>query len=833
MHSFKATFLAAMAAALASGPILAAGAADPALRTDELRMRHNADGTVSLQGRMHKGMGPMLNMTVPNAHPGMVRRSDPAGVDHNGNPVTVYQKGSREIILDSAYDMIRKGLVKPQPGPKKDQLKMWQEKNEAARKHQEEHGRITTKTFIHPGTTPEESALINAPDTALVINADGTRRYVNERIQKEKALKEEADVFAECGTCQIEPEVKQPERMSTAETITKSNMVLRRKARGLDIKEMQNPQDVDLKALFPDMDMGEPDTKAGKPVSRLDVLEGFARLLNFVVNPACAEEAKTKTREKATETAGKDQTEVKDLREPQSAQDVLQSTEVQTPLKFFGTDDNTPVTIEYTEEQRKRINDFFAEGLMLQRDAEAIRKRVTRDLPADGKEHQAANLPQDKQTDALEVINPLTRRDENILAAVETVKEQADPELYAKFEAEAKQFAKDLLSADSLKRYADVLRELAAAYPEVQKVVPDIEARIDAIDGSSAAKPKLQTYVFISQSLGEETLKSNFERYGERDDIVYVMIGVAKDMGIADGIKWIQTFASQFEPQPNILIDPVLFERYGIKRVPAVVIAESAPYAIPGMKKRKTGKLVAKALGLTDDKWVKEQIEKGEAGDLGVRGETYAISEVDMLALMKERVAKVDWQAKRDAALRNFWKTKTFDILPTAQVSRTRIIDPTIYVENDIRDLAGRYIRRAGEKVNPLDIRPFTKVMIVFNAASQSEVDRLQAYLNEKSASDKGFKARLTYIATAIDKNRGWDAYKEISDRLDAHIHFLVPEIKDRWQLQQTPAVIYADNAAKYFIVEELGPSGQAQPIAEAKTVRGFVSVKAPVGLEP
>ena len=704
MRCFEVSLLAALTSLLLVEPVLAAGNQDPALRTDELRMRHNADGTVSLQGRMHNGMGPMLNMTAPDEMPNFVRRDDPAGVDRNGNPVTVYQKGSREIILDSAYDMIRKGLVKPQPGPKKDQLKMWQEKNEAARKYQEEHGRITSKNFIHPGTTPEESALINAPDTALVINPDGTRRYVNERIQKEKALKEEAEVFAECGTCQIE-----------AETITESSMVLRRKARGLDIKEMQNPQDVDLKALFPDMDMGEPDTKAGKPVSRLDVLEGFARLLNFVVNPACAEEAKTKTREKVTETAGKDQTEVKDLREPQSAQDVLRSTEVQTPLKFFGTDDNAPVQIEYSEEQRKRLNDFFAEGLMLQRDVEAIRRRVTRDVSADGKEHQAENLPHSKQMDALEVINPLTRRDEEIMAAVETAKRQVNPELYTKFEAEAKQFAEDLLSADSLKRYADVLRELAAAYPEVQKVVPDIEERIDAIDGTSTAKPKQQTYVFISQSLGEETLKSIFERCADRDDIVYVMIGVAKDMGIADGIKWIQTFASQFEPQPNILIDPVLFERYGIKRVLAVVIAESAPYAIPGMKKRKTGKLIAKALGLADDKWVKEQIDLGQTGDLGVRGETYAISEIDMLAMMKERVAKVDWQAKRDAALRNFWKTKTFDILPTASVSRTRIIDPAIYVENDIRDLAGRYIRRAGEKVNPLDIRPFTKVMIVFN----------------------------------------------------------------------------------------------------------------------
>ena len=40
-----------------------------------------------------------------------------------------------------------------------------------------------------------------------------------------------------------------------------------------------------------------------------------------------------------------------------------------------------------------------------------------------------------------------------------------------------------------------------------------------------------------------------------------------------------------------------------------------------------------------------------------------------------------------------------------------------------------------------------------------------------------------------------------------------MPEIKERWQIEKTPAIVYADNDAKHFVVEELGPSAvAAQP---------------------
>lgn len=817
MHFSKPRLLVCLTASLCACTAPLAAPADPALRTDEVRLRHNPDGTTTLQGRLHQGMGPMFNLTIPDVRPKVYRKTDPSGVDANGNPVNIYQKGSREIILKSASDMIRQGLVKPNAGPKKDQLKIWQEKNEAARKYQEEHGRITTKTFIHPGTTPEQSRLINAPDTALVIDQNGKRHYVNERLQQARAQAESA-VF-ECGTCQIDKPA--PKEASTTERISDTTMVLHRKARGLNIQEMQNPQEVDLKALFPDMDMTQPTPEIGKPISKMNPFPnprpgqpqrkspGKTKLAEIVLNrlvpAAYAQE---------TQPSDTSQNPKQDLEASKSSTEISEAEKDKTPLRFFGSDDNKTVGIEYSEEQKKRLDDFFAEGLLLQRDAENIRRRATVDKPVDGDRHQARD-----NHSAQQPINPSVRREEDILAAVEIAKQKVDPEQYAKFEAQSARFADELLSAQSISKFADVLRELVDAYPEVTKAVPDIDARINALEGKDAdGKPlaetdKRQTYVFISQSLGKETLKGIFEQHQYRSDIVYVLIGVEKDAGIADGIRGIQQFASQFETRPHIVIDPVLFETYGITRVPSVVVARSTPYAVGSVNKRQTGKLIAKATGLADDRWVKDQIEAGETGDLGIRGQTWDISEVNMLALMKKRIAEVDWKAKRDAALKNFWKNRQFDVLPTAEKSRTRIIDPTIYVEKDIKDLAGRYIRRAGDKVNPLEIRPFTRVLLVFNGSSTSEVDRLSDYLKEKAKSDKNFRARARFIVTSLDKTRGWDAYTELADRFDAHIQFLMPEIKERWQIEKTPAIVYADNDAKHFVVEELGPSAvAAQP---------------------
>ena len=132
-----------------------------------------------------------------------------------------------------------------------------------------------------------------------------------------------------------------------------------------------------------------------------------------------------------------------------------------------------------------------------------------------------------------------------------------------------------------------------------------------------------------------------------------------------------------------------------------------------------------------------------------------------------------------------------------------REIDPSILVERDLKDLAGRPIRRAGDIVNPLQIRPFTQTVLIFNPLSEDEMARVAAF---RKAYEEAGKLNLVLIATQMDKEKSWEGYKSLTDKLDAHVFMMTPEIEYQWHIEKTPAVITADNNRHLFLVEELGP---------------------------
>lgn len=132
-----------------------------------------------------------------------------------------------------------------------------------------------------------------------------------------------------------------------------------------------------------------------------------------------------------------------------------------------------------------------------------------------------------------------------------------------------------------------------------------------------------------------------------------------------------------------------------------------------------------------------------------------------------------------------------------------REIDPTILVEKDLKDLADNFIRKAGDRVNPLRIRPFTQTIVVFNSVSEEEMSRVETFL---SAHRQQGLPMPVMIATQIDKKKDWDGYTELTDRLDSHVFLLTPEVRQQWQLEKTPSIISADNNRHVFLVKELGP---------------------------
>src|SRR5699024_5704285 len=101
---------------------------------------------------------------------------------------------------------------------------------------------------------------------------------------------------------------------------------------------------------------------------------------------------------------------------------------------------------------------------------------------------------------------------------------------------------------------------------------------------------------------------------------------------------------------------------------------------------------------------------------------------------------------------------------------------------------------------NPLDIRAFTQAVVVFDPLDKRQISALVKALPEIRKMP-GVQ-RITYIATRFDREKGWDSYQAVSDRFEAPIYLLTPDLVSRFKLEHTPSIITAKD--KKFIVQEL-----------------------------
>lgn len=353
------------------------------------------------------------------------------------------------------------------------------------------------------------------------------------------------------------------------------------------------------------------------------------------------------------------------------------------------------------------------------------------------------------------------------------------------------------------------------AHPEVLDRIPDAASRLGTLsaeeDAAQADPNGTGTLVFASFSLGEAELKDLFARNAGKSDVTLVFRGIPDGMTFGEGVKRIQGLAAQFDPMPNVVIDPTLFRRFGIKAVPAVARVRERPGRIRARsadgQDRDGPELVAMASGLHSDVWVKMQIEAGRKGNLGVQGEVREIAERDLIEAAKERILAIDWEAKKEHAAKRAWAGLPYEHLPTAVWSETRRLDPTILVERDILDLNGNAIRRAGDRVNPFDIRPFTLALVIFNPLVEAEVQTVEA---ELPALKMRYPQVMLLATDMVKDETGWKAYERLTDRLDSHVYLLTSEVRERFELRATPSIVTGDNRAKRFIVREIVPGADA-----------------------
>ena len=119
-----------------------------------------------------------------------------------------------------------------------------------------------------------------------------------------------------------------------------------------------------------------------------------------------------------------------------------------------------------------------------------------------------------------------------------------------------------------------------------------------------------------------------------------------------------------------------------------------------------------------------------QALDLGVRGETWAIAEPDLLSEIEDRLealeasgalARFEREARDRARSRIEAPERVEGVVP-AHEERTRRLDPSIVVERDIRTADGTLLAAAGTRVDPFAHGTLTRDLLFIDGTRPAKV---------------------------------------------------------------------------------------------------------------
>jgi len=301
----------------------------------------------------------------------------------------------------------------------------------------------------------------------------------------------------------------------------------------------------------------------------------------------------------------------------------------------------------------------------------------------------------------------------------------------------------------------------------------------------NAVKPEGEWVdIYVSRSMGPQLQQLIKDLDGTSLPVRLVFRGVDEGQRINDTFADFARWVEGLESPPAAILDPTEFSDHKVTTVPHMIYMRD-------------GKALANVRGLNNPQWLAEAVERGERGDLGLRGPVEEIQERDLIEELKERAAGLDMESKKEETVRTYWKRAKFITLPPATTEQQREIDPSVYVAKDIRDPKGSLLAQAGTVINPLGLRPFTLRMVIFNPTRKAEVEWVKNLPPAPGRQD-------VFIATQIDRAAGWDHLVEIQDLLDQPVYLLQSDVQQRFEIRRTPTVVTSTKTR--FVVTEYAP---------------------------
>ncbi len=323
----------------------------------------------------------------------------------------------------------------------------------------------------------------------------------------------------------------------------------------------------------------------------------------------------------------------------------------------------------------------------------------------------------------------------------------------------------------------DRVDESATAQQRAWNEVVSESAELQATAGVGpphAEVPDNVLYVFISLSMPEAALRALMLEALQDPSLpptVFVLRGWQPPaLGeLVARLNRVLPEGDSLGALPNVQINPNLFRDSDIGVVPTFVTKQPSG---------RWGRL----MGTTTlaDALAKIQDDHYEGTAFG---STYAIEEPDILALIEQRLAGMNWQQQVEQARAGVFRRSTGSALPQAVEDDSYLVDLTVTVNQDLAGAAGEVFAYQGESVNPFDYLTVQTKYVFFdaNAPAQRRVAR-------------EWMARFPYtqlITTLPVEDPA--ARKTMLQEMGQPVHEINAALIDRFALRAVPAVAYQE----------------------------------------
>ena len=294
--------------------------------------------------------------------------------------------------------------------------------------------------------------------------------------------------------------------------------------------------------------------------------------------------------------------------------------------------------------------------------------------------------------------------------------------------------------------------------------------------GQIEKRPSDRVDILVSESMGQSTLRVVTETAMEcmaRSPIPVRLVyrGVADSDTLATFTQRQVGFLNAISegkkgPVPDVVIDFEPFEDFAPEGMVPVSISYSAD-----------GKPVSRP-GIIDPCFDSSDPIRGQATQL------VAASEKPILSLIKERLAKIDWEQKKKEVIRRYYESLPLSKLPPATQGSKRLISMDVKIIDDIRLPNGDFLAKKGDVINPLTVSPLLGHYLVINPNEPGQIKWAKTYINE----NPGREVVVMLDGAPITKTP--DSFTDIAVQLGADVYLLNDQIASRFHITKTPSVV-------------------------------------------